>query len=281
MRFGFLILFLAVLGFSCRRNDARNTQQNGDRQLTNIAYGSDPLQKMDIYLPAGRSTDHTKMIVFIHGGSWQQGDKSDLASYVTAIQRRLPDHAVANINYRLATGTTNHFPTQENDISAAVRFLMEQASDYGVSKEYILLGLSAGAHLALLQAYKQPLPSIAAVIDFYGPADLTSLYNDGNDDLRRSMQILLNGSPTTNANIYLQSSPVNQIHAQAPPTLILHGTADNLVPIAQSTALKERLKDAGVPVEMIVYPNEGHGWSGAKLEDSFDQIVGFIKEYAR
>ena len=63
----------------------------------NVAYGTDPRQKMDVYLPADRNRDSTRLIVVIHGGGWNNGDKSQLTQYITELQKRLPGYAFANI----------------------------------------------------------------------------------------------------------------------------------------------------------------------------------------
>ena len=116
----------------------------------NVAYGTDPKQKMDIYLPANRNVDSTKLIVFIHGGGWNEGDKSDFTPYVKELQKRLPGYAFANINYRLfdlGTGA-NKFPTQENDVKLAVDFVLSKSKEWNVSRDIALAGISAGGHLA-------------------------------------------------------------------------------------------------------------------------------------
>jgi acetyl esterase/lipase len=66
-------------------------------------------------LPAGRKTTTTKVIIYIHGGGWSGGDKTEMTPYVDTL-KRMPDWAVFNINYRLATGAPNLFPTQEMDV---------------------------------------------------------------------------------------------------------------------------------------------------------------------
>lgn len=73
------------------------------------AYGTDATQKMDVFLPEGRSTATTKVVVLIHGGSWSSGDKSDFTDYFDTLKKRVPGYAIFSINYRLATGTTNFF----------------------------------------------------------------------------------------------------------------------------------------------------------------------------
>src|SRR5690348_1751958 len=119
-----LFLFSVVSLIACKKNDTAEPSLAAQNQA-NVAYGTDAAQKMDLYLPAGRSTDSTKLIILVHGGAWISGDKSDFALFLPIIQQRFPGYAVANINYRLATTAANHFPTQENDMKAAVDFLLQ------------------------------------------------------------------------------------------------------------------------------------------------------------
>jgi acetyl esterase/lipase len=73
-----------------------------------------------LYLPANRSKTTTKTIVLVHGGGWIEGDKADMNYIVDIIKQNLPNYAVANINYRLATASQPAFPMQIDDISSIV-----------------------------------------------------------------------------------------------------------------------------------------------------------------
>lgn len=264
---------------SCKKENS--TDQNLPAQtLTNVSYGSDASQKMDLYLPAGRSSDSTKLMVLVHGGAWTTGDKSDFASFIPTIQQSFPGYAIANINYRLATTAANHFPTQENDMKAAIDFLVEKSGDYHISQKMVLLGASAGGQMVLLQAYKYASPKVQAVVDLFGPTDMSDLYNfySSNTLDQTAFQILMNGSPTTNASLYSQSSPINFVSTQSPPTIIFHGDADVVVPVRQSTALKNKLSSVGVANQLTVYPNVGHEiWPPTIMNDVFTQTEVFLK----
>ena len=117
MKYCFLLIALVFL--SCQKENPSLQEQTS----LNVAYGSDPTQKMDIYLPADRSSTSTKTIILIHGGGWTQQDKSDFAPYVDTLKKRLPGYAIFNINYRLATGSSNFFPAQENDVLPEHQFV--------------------------------------------------------------------------------------------------------------------------------------------------------------
>jgi acetyl esterase/lipase len=275
-----LLAFIAAvtLFVSCQKDTADSPAALQAEIRLNVAYGPDPLQKMDIFLPAGRNSAATKVIIMIHGGGWTQGDKNEFTPYIDTLKRRLPGYAIFNINYRLATGSANFFPTQENDVKAAIEYIYNNRDDYKISDKYVLLGASAGGHLALLQANKYTAPvKIKAVVDFFGPTELVSLYNNPPNPLIPQLLIqVTGGNPTTHATLYQQSSPLNFITAQSPPTILLHGGADIVVPSSQSVLLKNQLLSMGVAHEYVFYPAENHGWTGPSLADSFEKIQAFI-----
>ena len=279
MKSGFLLFCFVLVITSCQKeNEITPDLAIPAETLNNVSYGSDAAQKMDIYLPAGRKTDSTKMVVMVHGGAWIEGDKSDFNSFVTVLKQRLPGYAIANINYRLANVGGNYFPTQENDMKAVINFLVQKTDDYHISQKFVLLGASAGAHMVLLQAYKYTSPKIRAVVDFFGPADMVSLYNSSDFNTQFGLQLLLGGTPAGNPSMYQQTSPINFIDAQDPPTIIFHGDQDMIVNVSQSTLLKNKLQTFGVTNQLTVYPGLGHDlWPPATMNASFDKIEAFIK----
>ncbi len=247
-----------------------------------VSYGEAAQQKMDIWLPADRSRTATKTVIVIHGGAWVQGDKSEMNQYVDTLRKRMPGYAIVNLNYRLAyNNTVNIFPAQENDVSDALGFYLDHAPEYRVSDDLILLGASAGGHLAMLHAYKNdPQKHVKAVVDFFGPFDLVSMWY-----YSLVHQLILYGAigafPVDNPAIYASSSPSTYVTAGCPPTIVLQGGADPLVLPAQASLLISRLEDAGVTNKLVYYPGESHGWAGANMIDSFNRIVKFIADNAK
>jgi acetyl esterase/lipase len=245
-----------------------------------VSYGGSAQQKMDVWLPEGRSTGETKTVIVIHGGGWVQGDKSEMAPYVDSLRKRMPDYAFVNLNYRLAyNNSVNVFPVQENDVMAAIEYYLDHAAEYLVSDDLVLLGASAGGHLAMLHAYKNdPAGHVKAVVDFFGPFNLTAMWDYG-----IVHQLILYGAtgvfPVDNPALYSSSSPSSYITAGCPPTIALQGGADLLVPPAQTTLLISMLDNAGVVNQLVYYPVESHGWSGASLTDSFSKIEKFIADH--
>ncbi len=248
--------------------------------MMNISYGPDDAQRLDAYLPKGRSVSATKSLILVHGGGWNSGSRSSFASYIDSFKRRMPEYAIFNVEYRLVNSSTI-FPAQENDIKAAVNFITAHANEYEINKDkLVMLGASAGAHLALLQSYKYTSPHMAAVIDFFGPADLIAMYNHPwHPMIPYLLQMITGTTPTANKGAYSNSSPVTFINSQSPPTLIFHGKEDHTVDTSQSELLYKKLQQAGVPSRLVWYDNAGHGWHGATLSNSFDIIEEFLKKY--
>lgn len=273
------LLLLMNLFTSCQKNDQGTVIDFAQPvQQLNVSYGSDSLQRMDIYLPAGRSAAATKSIVLVHGGGWNAGSKLDFATYIDTFKRRLPDYALFNVDYRLAT-TGRIFPTQEMDVKAALEFIAHNATQYGINtNNVVLMGVSAGGHLSLLQAYKYNSPiKVKAVVDMFGPTDLTEMYQKPwHHMIPFLLQALTGTTPQEKPEVYQQSSPAFFVSRQSPATLILQGGADPVVNKSQSLLLAEKLQKAGVQHELVLYPNEGHGWYGANLVDSFNRIVAFL-----
>ena len=278
-----IFLFTGLFLFAACKKSANNTAGTppvAASSMMDVSYGTDAKQKMDIYLPASRSIANTKLLFLIHGGGWNEGDKADFTASVATLQSRFPDYAFVNINYRLVVNGQNLFPAQENDVKAAAEFIFNKKEEYQVSDKWAFLGASAGAHLALLQSYKYSSPvKPKAVISFFGPSDLISLYNLPNPAYAFLLLSVTGTTPALNPALYQQSGPVNFITAQSPPTLLLHGGADPLVPPVQSTIVRDKLQSLGAANQYVFYPNAGHGWAGADLLDSFDKIAAFLKIY--
>ena len=277
-----IILFTALI--SCKKsNQVVRKSDLRDSTSIDVPYGSAVAQKMDVYLPAGRSSSSTPFVVVVHGGGWTSGDKGEFNVIISRLQSLLPNYAFFNINYRLFDGVSSLYPAQEADVNLAVNFIINKASAYNISNKMVMMGASAGGQLALLQAYKydQPVKAIAAV-SFYGPTDLVEFYNNPpSPALQPSLNALFGFSPEQNSWAYQQASPAFFVTSKTPPTLMLHGNMDQLVPVAQSVLLKNKLQSAGVANELVIYPNDGHGFASASLEDSYTHIQSFLQAHVK
>lgn len=252
----------------------------------NVAYGTGPLQVMDIYLPAGRNHT-TKVMVMIHGGGWEGGDKRDMAHLVAPLQAKWPEAAIVNINYRLTSNPAVHHQEIMNDIKAAVNYIINNKSSLAVSDTLAMIGASAGAQLALLYTYTQNSNNaVKCVADVFAPCviDDWSWYNSFNIFAGRSVKEILtkyNGATwETNPAIYAANSPYRQVRANSKPTIIFHGVLDPIVPLYQSQWLNAKLTQLGVPHEYYEYLGF-HELNPTQVSIFADKTVNFFKRYIR
>jgi acetyl esterase/lipase len=258
-------IFSAILIVSCKKNNGEMSDNPGiAKKMLNVAYGTDSLQKMDIYLPSGRSVTSTKVLAIVHGGSWNSGDKKDLQFVVDSLQKYLPDYAIFNINYRLANNAGgNIFPTQENDVKTAIQFIYNNREAYACNTDKTaILGQSAGGQLAMLAAYTNKTPvKFKSVVNISGVANFAELmayFTAVNPNVALQLAVLLGGTPASNPTSYAAASPVTHITAQSPPTLIFHGTTDVVVPFTQSSSLSAALNIKGVKNTLVTFQGVGH-----------------------
>ncbi|MEO6914833.1 MAG: alpha/beta hydrolase [Chitinophagaceae bacterium] len=284
-----IVLFFSVALFSCTKTpvDAGGvTGPLSERIIQDTAYGTDPKQKLDIFLPAGR-TSATKVVVFIHGGGWEGGNKSD-GEYVqmfNLIKQKWPQAAVASINYRLTSNPAIHYQEIMSDVSSAVNFLVKNKNSFVTSDTLCMMGTSAGAHLAMLYTYKYNADNhVKSVANFFGPSKLNDWewYNSYNFWVGKAVKdviIQFNGAPW-NDPLYDSNSPLSVATAQTKPTIIFHGTLDVIVPIYQSQWLRARLISLGVKNEYYEYI-DGHGFNYFNAADAIDKSINFFKQHLR
>lgn len=283
----FLFLLIIVLFSSCIKDPlpGGGTGPLAERVIMDTAFGADPKQKMDIYLPAGRNAS-TRVIVLIHGGGWEGGDKADMNYYKNILRQKWPEAAIANINYRLASNANNfHHAEIMNDIKAAVNMMINNKTGFAISDTLAMLGASAGAHLALLYTYAHNTNNyVKAVADYFGPAKLSdwSWYNTYNIFMGRNISDILiqyNGAPW-DVPLYDSNSPHSVATATSKPTIIFHGSLDVIVPLYQSQQFRNRLSSLAVPNEYYEYV-DGHGFNAGNTDDAMNKTVAFFKARLR
>src|SRR2546428_6959537 len=151
----YILVFLLSIScclFSCKKDETTTgSEELTAKTLLGVSYGTDKQQVVDIDLPKGRTTENTKVIIFLYGGAWSNGDKLEYIPFLTYFSTQ--GFAVVNMNYRLAKDSTDKFPTQLEDIRNVISFILSKASEYTISTKIGLSGHSAGAHLALLYSY--------------------------------------------------------------------------------------------------------------------------------
>ena len=276
----FYLAFIGVLFLSCSNEDS---ELNSEPEIIeayealDVSYGSDSNQVFDIYLPEGR-TENTKVLFLVHGGSWVGGDKEDMNGVRDYVLQNHPSLGIVNMNYTLAGANSPPIPMQTNDISAVVNYITSNKTSLIISDDIGFIGLSAGAHLSLLWSYANDTNNqVDMVCSIVGPANFTdpAYYNSANP-VFQSMYILF-GNPSIP---FLESaSPYHTATTTSPPTLLFYGGQDPLVPNSQGIDLDSQLTNLGVPHEFSFYEEEGHGWYGQNLTDTFNKISNYINQY--
>jgi alpha-L-fucosidase 2 len=220
--------------------------------------------RLDASIPEGSGAFPAAIIV--HGGGWVRGDKK---IDVTPLFKPLSDAGIAwfSINYRLAADPL-HFGVAINDVEAAIRFVKDNAREYRIDPDRIaLIGESAGGQLAGMAALNNaPGTSVKAVVALYAPTDLVSLVKTS-ELIPSSIRETLQGTPFEGLLLarLAQLSPISKIRPDMPPFLLIHGTADVLVPFEQSRAMCSKMESAGAACELFPVPGAGHGmrrWEG-------------------
>lgn len=253
--------------------------------LLNQHYGDDSLQTIDIYLPAGRSVNGTRLMVFVHGGGWAGGDKSDFTPACASLVKNpdfTPEYAFANINYRIVMDGKNRFPTAEEDVAAAMTYLYAHADSFLVSPSSAIIGASAGGQLATLVAYKHnEQKNIRCVVSTWGPYDMKRFYDEGYIGVPEMLKWVTGYTPEENPEIYATSSSLRYVSADSPPTFLAHGSLDSLVRLDQGKELDSALSKNGVP--HVLYTFRGyHGYpSDSVANDAAGKMFEFISKYMK
>ena len=230
--------------------------------------GGRPL-KLDLAKPSLCRDQAVPLIVYIHGGGWRSGDKSeafDLDIIKMAFQLGF---AVASVNYRLAPEF--HFPAQIHDCKQAVKFLRANAGALGIDPDRIAAaGGSAGGHLVSLlgtadqndglegPGWPGVSSRVIAVAELFGPTDLSTPTFQLSSDALRMLTDFLGGDPLIMTEAARLASPITYVSAGDPPFLIVHGDKDELVPYSQAEIFAEQLRLAGNGGALIKVKNAGH-----------------------
>jgi len=277
-----LVLFIQSISISCSKdNDKEPTPPLAEETFLNVSYGNNQLQKYDLYLPANRSAEKTKVIVLIHGGGWTGGDKTDMDFFIPNIKLRHPDHAIVNVNYVLADANTPAFPNQFLDLDAVINKLTDERNELHILPEFALIGASAGAHISLMYDYVYDTDDqIKMVGDIVGPVDFTDPFYSENPDFQFLMAALVDESAYPQGTNYAEVlSPALQVSRSSSPTLLFYGNADPLVPLSNATTLNEALNMEEIDHNFTVYEG-GHGdWSPTDFEDLQTQISTYVDAY--
>ncbi|WJJ95715.1 MULTISPECIES: alpha/beta hydrolase [Flavobacteriaceae] len=280
LKHSLLLTLLLIIASCTEEGDLTNSISENElldyKELLNLSYGESSNQTYDIYLPEGRNED-TKVIILVHGGGWNSGDKSSMLPLINLYKVDFPEVALVNINYRLSDEDNPPYPMQINDITTIVDDLKSKKDDYVISNEYGFLGISAGGHLSLLWSYSFDIDNnVKMVASIVGPTNFTdpAYLNNTNPILQ---ELLDSYGVNTTISFLEEVSPVHQAKTTSPPTIHFYGGQDPLIPVSQGTNLRDKLNSLNVNNDYTLYPDAGHGWGGTELLDTWSKLKTFTE----
>lgn len=204
------------------------------------------------------------IVVQIYGGAWRNGAPGDFAKFARWLAAG--GYVVVSIDYRHSPRW--RWPAHLDDVMTALAWINTHASEYGGdTSRVVLLGRSAGAHLALLAAYRPTPFRVRGVVAYYAPVDLTDAYRNPPRpdplDIRAVEEAFIGGTPDAMADRYAEASPISHVRGGLPPTLLVFGGRDNIVEPRYGRRLRDELVASGNQVSYLEIP-----WA----EHAFDEV---------
>jgi acetyl esterase/lipase len=277
-QFSLITVLLVLSACSPMRMLDAVVPDTGYRLVADIAYGADPRQAFDLYLPEASATAKPALAMFFYGGSWKSGRRQDYRFVGQALASR--GIAVAIADYR--TYPQVQFPAFMEDAAAAAAKLVAVAERHGVDGDRVfLIGHSAGAHMAALLALDErylagqglETSRIAGVVGLAGPYSFDPL------EFSSTRPIF----ETVRGNID-RARPVAQVSNGTPPMLLLHGSWDFTVYPLNTEELTAALRRHGGQVETRYYPGVGHIRIILAFAEPFNgtaNVVGDVIDFVR
>jgi len=248
--------------------------------------------KATLFLPQDGGDRLRPAIVLIHGGGWVAGTRHLVHSYGREFAEQ--GYVGLAINYRKMPG--DPFPACLEDAKAAVRWLRLHAGEYRIDPGRIgAFGKSAGGHLAALLATTGPddgfegtenpgPPStVQAAVSLYGVYDLSMYPRSRNQGIiaewkADSLGWFVGAESGGSIEDFSRASPITYVSADACPHLLIHGADDSMVPVKQAQTYKAALDAAGVPNELVIVPDRGHGFDYV-FRDERRELLGQVLEF--
>lgn len=224
--------------------------------------------KVDIYYPNSNKSFYP-LVYFCHGGGWISGfrDQPNNVSWCKYLASK--GYVVSSIDYRY--GYRNTMLDLTSDYSDGLKFLKDNYYKFKIDKQNIvLMGLSAGGHLALLYStyltynrIQNPLSGVKAVVAYYPPTDLQQMVDNKDSKsifAKFGTVTTLNNSPSEFNDPYEFYSPIQWVNSKMPPTLLVHGKMDDTVPFETSVEFAKALKRNKVEYEFLVHSTANHSF---------------------
>jgi acetyl esterase/lipase len=200
-------------------------------------------------------------IIMIYGGAWRTGTPNNDEKFSCYMANQ--GYSVIAIDYRHAP--KYKFPAQLEDVKTALSYIQLHADSLEVDRSRIaLMGRSAGAHLAMLAAYQTDAIPVRAVVNYYGPVNLTKGYYDppfpNPINTREVLKNFLGGTPEELGELYQQASPINYVRPNLPPSLLIYAGRDHIVKPSFGRQLYEKLQASDNQVVWLEIPWAEHAF---------------------
>ncbi len=212
----------------------------------------------------------------VHGGGWIGGSRDDIAGFIPHLTSR--GYVVANIGYRVASEAVA--PAAVEDVRNAIEFVRSRSAEWGAdSSRTLLIGFSAGAHLALLaalapsEAIAGPQSRACGIVSFWGITDVADLL-EGPHMRDFARQWLPEGEGRL--ELARRLSPLNYDAAEAPDLCALHSVRDDIVPFAHSERLVAKFQQAKRRARLIRLSHEGHAPPEKDYQAIFAEVFRFL-----
>ncbi len=264
-----LVLIILVLIFASCSDEQSTYSLEKKILIENQSYGNHIRNAMDIYLAKNR-THGTQTVIFIHGGGWKEGDKSDFEDFASAFADSGLNAVTMNYRYADALNGVG-YNEMLADIDLVISHLRSNSEKFGSDfNEITLFGISAGGHLALLYAYKSG--SIKGVVSLAGPTDFNDLDFLSIPGITEAINNLV-GSDSFESRS--DASPIT--HANTTATLLYHGKLDTVVPYSQSEKLYNKIASLNTENKLTLFANCGHGFDAQAIYQIFIEVMDFVK----
>lgn len=285
-------IFMAIISFFSSFGFLELSQ---NKMLYDVQYGEYTRQVVDISMPKGYKKQQGA-ILFIHGGGWVAGNKSGFTNRAIGVSEKY-GCITASMNYRYASDKVD-CNDMLDDIDLAIEKIKDTAAANGAElKRVMLVGFSAGGHLAMLYAYTRKSTAalkVCAVASYSGPTDLSSrkfIEKNalGSEELMRGIVSDLIGQTVTKKNFeskkdkLLEISPVKHVSSSCVPTLLVQGEKDKIVYPSDTRVFVDKLKAKGVTYKYFELEGAGHQLDEdeAMLEESNEAFGSYVKKYLK
>ncbi len=260
-----------------------------------VRYGDEPCQVLDVW--RRRDLDGpAPVLLFVPGGAWVIGTRK-MQGYALLSHLAEQGWVCLSIDYRVSP--RNRWPRHVTDVKAAVAWARANVDRFGGDRDFVAIaGCSAGGHLAALTGltpddpdFHVDLPddadtSVDAVVGIYGRYDWEDRSTTERDRFVDFLErVVVKKRQSRHPELFRNASPIARVRHDAPPFLVVHGTADNVIPVAQARAFVERLRAASrSTVGYLELPGASHGFDmtdGARTKSVATVIGLFLDEIHR